>query len=554
MYTKLIPKPVTPTRGALRVATTALVFWLVSPLAAAGATHTVCASGCDFTLIATAVDAASFGDQIVIAVEWPQVHTEQAIVIEKNLTIRGLGRDTTVVQAAPTVDDATDRILFVRQGASVFLEDLTLRHGNSSSGGGVSAQGEPGFTTDLTVRRVRFQDNRASGLGGGLVANFHSVVTITDSVFDSNEATIGGGLCAAGGDLNMRQSLVRNNTAEQGGGVCHGNGDLVLWNATLTENTATIESGGLHVLSGIPFLRHVTIVGNSAPTIGGLTFLAASVSNTVIADNPGGDCSREITGAGPRNWDSDGSCGPSVVGTGDPELEPLRDNGGPTMTLAPQEESPLLDAAQQSDCNSIDQRSLDRDLGGDCDIGAYERYEIKTCESPNVAVPDGDSDGFSQTVNLDTPDGVIDRIIDVNASLFLLHEWVGDVTVDLAHDGITVPLLDRPGIPTTQSGCGEDDILAALDNSAVEPVEDECSTSGFAIGGRFRPNGSLDRFRHHGGNGDWTFTVADHVAGLDGTLLSWCVYVELFDGPPDLHVFSDDFEGGNLSAWSASTP
>ena len=524
------------------------------PWAAAGADHSVCATGCDFTLIATAVDAASSGDLIRVEVELPQVHTESGVVIEKNLTIRGLGRDRTVVQAAATVGEATDRILTARAGASVFLEDLTLQHGSQSLGGAVLAEGDPGFTTDLTVSDVRFQGNRATSFGGGLFADFDSVVTITDSIFEDNEAGTGGGLASEGSDLSLRESLLMGNSADRGGGVYHSNGDLVVWNTTVTGNTATIEAGALFIPTSVPVLRHVTIVDNSAPTTGGLDFLAASVSNTVIADNPGGDCSREITGAGPRNWDSDGSCGISVVGSGDPELEPLRDNGGPTWTFAPEEESPLLDAGQQSDCAAFDQRGLDRDLGGDCDIGAYERYELKTCESPNAAIPDNDPVGLSQTVDLDTPDGLVDRILDVNASVFLLHTWVGDLTLSLSHEGRVADLVDRPGVPASQFGCGEDNILASFDDSADTAAEDVCSTTGSAIGGRFQPNVSLSTFRGIGGNGEWTFTAVDQAPTFTGTLLSWCVYVEIFDEAPEPPFFADGFESGNTTAWSSIAP
>ncbi|MEM9557999.1 MAG: choice-of-anchor Q domain-containing protein [Acidobacteriota bacterium] len=541
-----------PTNAVL--VTMVLAFLVILPQVASGAIHTVCASGCDFTRIAPAVAAAQSGDEIVLQVEWPQVHTEAGLVIDKNLTLRGLGREITVLQAASTVESATDRILSVGQGASFFLQDLTLRHGSQLQGGAVLVDGQAGFTTDLTVRRVRFQDNRATSLGGGLYAGFSTVITVIDSVFEGNAAPQGGGFHTFGADINVRESLIRGNDADLGGGAFHSNGDFLLWNSTVTENTASMESGGLHIPNSLPVLRHVTLVDNSAPTTGGLTHLAATVSNTVIADNPGGDCSREIVGAGPRNWDSDGSCGISVVGTGDPELGPLRDNGGPTLTRAPQEESPLLDAGRSSDCALSDQRGLDRDLGGDCDIGAYERYEIKTCESPNLTIPDGEPAGVSQTVFLDTPDGVVDRIVDVNASLFVLHGWVGDLTTELSHDGISVALLDRPGIPATQTGCSHDDILAAFDSSMDQPAEDECSTTGFAIGGRFAPHDSLDGFRRRAGNGDWTLTITDELAGFPGSLLSWCVYVELFDGPPETPLFSDGFETGDLMGWTGASP
>jgi hypothetical protein len=57
-----------------------------------------------------------------------------------------------------------------------------------------------------------------------------------------------------------------------------------------------------------------------------------------------------------------------------PELGPLRDNGGPTPTLALLAGSPVIDAIPLSACNDIknDQRGRIRPQRKGCDIGAYE--------------------------------------------------------------------------------------------------------------------------------------------------------------------------------------
>ncbi|MEM8931839.1 MAG: choice-of-anchor Q domain-containing protein, partial [Acidobacteriota bacterium] len=402
--------------------------------------HSVCPNGCDFTRIAAAVAASSNGDEIVLAFTRPTIHTEAAIVIEKNLTIRGFGRDETIVQAAATAAAATDRIFTIQNGGSVFLWDLTLRHGRESFGGAIRVLGSTGLTSDLSLQRVGVHGNVATGNGGGLIGSSDTTVTIVDSVFEANVASDGGGLYSTGADITIIGSLFAGNAADAvGGGIYASGGDLSMWNTTITGNIASFQSGGVDIRTGIPSLRHVTIVDNSAPSVGGFNFLAASVRSSVIANNGGGDCVREITGANLHNWDSDGSCGIGVVGSGDPELEPLRDNGGWTRTRAPQEESPLIDAGDQTRCANSDQRGLERRLGGDCDIGAYERYELETCETVNLAIPDDDPTGVSHTVLLNTPDGSADRIVDVNASIFVLHDAVGDLTVHLGHDGIRVP-------------------------------------------------------------------------------------------------------------------
>lgn len=519
---------------------------LATARSANAAFHTVCSSGCDFTTIGAAVQAADFNDTLLLEFELPQVHTEEGITITKNLTIRGRGRDLTVIQAAASVDEATSRIFEVRSGASVFLYDMTLRHGNSGLGGAVWVHGTFGLTSDLTAQRVRFTGNRASTNGGGLNVDFFATAILRDTLFDDNEAAFGGGLCSCGGDTALTESLIHENVAETGGGIGIGNGTFFGGNLTITGNVATERFGGVHNSAGVGSLRHATIVGNSAPDIGGISEIGLGLDNTVIANNPGGDCALNGRLDG---WDSDGSCNPTV-GTGDPRLLPLADNGGPTWTMAPREDSPLLDAALDT-CPGFDQRGLERTLGGAvCDLGAYERYELQSCESPIVPIPDGDADGIVRTFLLGSPGGTSHRILDVNVSVWIEHPYVGDLTAELSHLGIRVPLIDRPGVPAAEFGCSRDDVLATLDSAAADPVENECSTSGFAIGGRFRPNGSLNAFNRRAGGGFYGLRVADEVGGFAGELLSWCLYVELFDEPPETPIFADGFETGDLSAWS----
>jgi hypothetical protein len=56
----------------------------------------------------------------------------------------------------------------------------------------------------------------------------------------------------------------------------------------------------------------------------------------------------------------------------DPQLGPLRDNGGPTRTIAPAVGSPAIDAGADFGL-ATDQRGRRRPSGAGFDIGAYER-------------------------------------------------------------------------------------------------------------------------------------------------------------------------------------
>ena len=103
-------------------------------------TDTVCSDGCDFTTIQAAIDDESTVDGAAIEIVDP-VHTEAGIVVNKNVTIRGLGADATIVQAHQTPGEAPERVFFIEQGSTVVLEKMTIRHGKpgvqEEDGGGV---------------------------------------------------------------------------------------------------------------------------------------------------------------------------------------------------------------------------------------------------------------------------------------------------------------------------------------------------------------------------------------------------------------------------------
>ena len=157
------------------------------------ATHTVCATGCDFTTIQAAIDrlgaaqstgADRGGDAIVEVTD--AVHTEPGIVFGGGveITIRGLGAEQTVVQAHETLEDSPERVFLIELGAVVTLENITIRHGRPSvdkeHGGGIDNHGT------LTVRNCLVTDNSARGGGG--ISNRQGTLTIIDSTFRDNVA------------------------------------------------------------------------------------------------------------------------------------------------------------------------------------------------------------------------------------------------------------------------------------------------------------------------------------------------------------------------------
>jgi CSLREA domain-containing protein len=201
------------------------------------------------------------------------------------------------------------------------------------------------------------------------------------------------------GRLVLKDSLVQNNAFN---GVESTNGGLQVSGSTISgngdPNVSFENNGGIYVEStfsavnttitgnnghGISVdyvdqgasLNDVTIAGNQGE---GISFLAAvSITNTIIANNAGGDCTsaQGFSLSNGHNLDSDSSCFFTAQGDlqgKDPQLGPLHHNGGPTPTMALAPGSPAVDAGDDGTCSAVDQRGTPRPQGSHCDIGAFE--------------------------------------------------------------------------------------------------------------------------------------------------------------------------------------
>lgn len=101
------------------------------PVQAPLADWTVCASGCDFTLIQEAIDdsAVLAGDTIMVM---DAIHTEAGISVDKDVIIRGQGAKETIVQAAEVVNDGSapgDAVFHIYDNTKATIGDMTVRHG-----------------------------------------------------------------------------------------------------------------------------------------------------------------------------------------------------------------------------------------------------------------------------------------------------------------------------------------------------------------------------------------------------------------------------------------
>jgi hypothetical protein len=137
---------------------------------------------------------------------------------------------------------------------------------------------------------------------------------------------------------------------------------------------------------GNAYLNFVTMSGNT--TSGGSSaavdsFGIATVKNSIVWGNTGGDVIARGTtfSASYSLFSSTSSVSPTVTDPSlifgeDPILGSLADNGGPTQTMMPAADSPVIGTANPVGAPATDQRGFARTTNGQADMGAVQRAAV----------------------------------------------------------------------------------------------------------------------------------------------------------------------------------
>jgi hypothetical protein len=281
---------------------------------------------------------------------------------------------------------------------------MTFRNGaGQEDGGGIYNCFGTLTVIDSIITGNRITSGNGSfGYGAGIYNCPSSTLTLINTTVSNNSALIGGAICN-GGTLTIIDSTISGNTArEQMGGGIANYGTLTVTNSTFTGNTAHrslvgslaggILNGGLFQSAGTLAINNSTFSGNVARggKGGGLFNVKGStvvLQNSIVTNNTGGNCSGPLTSNG-YNLSSDSTCDFDSTGDlndTDPKLGRLRNNGGPTRTLALLPGSPAIDSGNPSGCTDgkghllkTDQRGEprpDKEDSSGCDRGAYERQK-----------------------------------------------------------------------------------------------------------------------------------------------------------------------------------
>ena len=130
----------------------------------------------------------------------------------------------------------------------------------------------------------------------------------------------------------------------------------------------------------------------------------------------------------------------------------------------------------------------------------------------SLVIPDGHPSGITSTILVKTGG----TVTDVNLTLSIDHQWVGDVKAILVSPtGIQVTLFDGVG------GSGENFSETILDDEADQSIS--LGTAPFR--GSFQPNDPLSVFDGINLSGDWNLTVIDQAAFDEGRLRNWSLEI-----------------------------
>ena len=230
----------------------------------------------------------------------------------------------------------------------------------------------------VTLNRLKIMNGSALN-GGGIFNNAGATLTISNSTLSGNSAQAGGSVYNLG-LLTITNSTFSGNSAPDGGGIYNDSTTLTVTNSTFSGNSAGGNGGGIYTFGGTLTLTNSTFSGNSAGTSGGGVYYnggTLNYANTIIANSSGGDCAGSgAISTNINNLVEDNTCSPALHV--DPLLDSLKDNSGPTQTMALMLTSPAIDAGEDTVCddnpgpNNFDQRGVVRPVGAHCDIGAYE--------------------------------------------------------------------------------------------------------------------------------------------------------------------------------------
>jgi hypothetical protein len=284
-----------------------------------------------------------------------------------------------------------------------------------------------------------------AGLGGALF-NMDGQAILTNCTFTTNTAQGGNGGASAGGGSGY------------GGAIFNLDGNLNLTFCTLAGNTVAVGSGSSVGSNGnVAGGDLYNLAYGNATTTGTAVSATAAIFDSILADSQGGvdlvnnavngkhTNTATVTLQGPNLvMSSTGTISGTSPLTANPQLGPLQNNGGPTMTMALQPGSPAIGAGMAIAGVTTDQRDFIRP--NTPSLGAFDPLAtppVPTLQLTSVGIVPNLFKGTAQvtlTVQMSNPEIAVNEGV---ASVTWAEQSAnGQVVNGTALVQLTVPLLD----------------------------------------------------------------------------------------------------------------
>ncbi|MBN2526926.1 MAG: hypothetical protein JXR76_11075 [Deltaproteobacteria bacterium] len=277
---------------------------------------------------------------------------------------------------------------------STFINNSTIDNGWGEGGAigtdGASEDPDDAIGGNVEICGSVFQNNHGLRSGGGVYVWVYppDVVTVEKSTIEANEiggGGLGGGMRISNGQIEIRESIFLSNISDNHGGALYLDcePECVITNTTFYNNQAETYGGAISSGSAVR-INNVTFAANFAAGHGGALFGGDgfNLHNSIFLNNSAGNpwnqannCSETVNGSYVLQWHSDSGDGGGDKCISDvTEANPLLtatpgEYGGPTETMPPMNDSPVLNAGSQ--CPLTDQRGTLRNKDT-CDLGAVE--------------------------------------------------------------------------------------------------------------------------------------------------------------------------------------
>ena len=387
----------------------------------------------------------------------------------------------------------------------------TLTNLNFSGNAGFYGGGMCIASSSPILTNVTFSNNEAIFAGGGIF-NSSSNPMLTNITFSGNSANFGSGMA----NFFSSRPILTNVTFSDnlglngGGGMYNSSSNPILKNVTFSSNTAPYYGGGMYNDNSAPDLTNVTFVGNSGSHGGGMYNRNMSnpvIRNTIFWNNtaPNGaqiynDTSSPVVSHSVIEGDYAG--GTNIITT-NPKLGTLSNNGGFTQTIPLLPGSSAINAGDDGNCPTTDQRGVSRPQGRHCDIGAFEYQKKSGNDTTGVFRP---SNGLLYLKNSNTT-GFADVAINygLGGDYPVVGDWDGNGTV-------TIGIYRNGSFYLRNSNTiGFADIVFAFGTPGDQPIAGDWNGDGIDTIGVYRPSTGAFYLRNSNSTGapDITFFLGN---------------------------------------------